>query len=359
MPEINETIFQLHPKDTSSESFHLLRIPVRGSCMSPFILPEDIIVVRKIQPENLKKGMVVAYKACESIIVHRFFGYKKEGGHTLLKIRGDLSSGSFEYLRAEEILGYVIAVERGEKIISVDNWRWRVLGLICESARPAISLLFPPKHLPHKLSGKFLSVLQSFGLYRKFAWSFFGRKVLFRLAIDEDLQQISVWDGSNQKRAFARHNSEIPNKNIDNTTGLTFVALLGTELVGRICVDRVPEIFNMPSYWAITLVWVRNRYRGCGIGRGLLIAAASALHEQGVEHVCGLVLDNNQPMLALGKHVNAILPLNRKPNMDEIPSDGCIFLTRPILKGLQALKQQGILEKYRGLGCCDKLVDEL
>jgi hypothetical protein len=142
----------------------------------------------------------------------------------------------------------------------------------------------------------------------------------------------------------------------------TFVALLGEEVVGRVTVTRIPEGFNMRSYWAINLIWVRCRYRGAGVGRGLLVTAAATMHEEGIEHVCGIVLDANRRMMALGRHVDSIRPpesaLFRRAGAS-ILSDDRTFLTRSIIEGLRGLKRQGVLERYRGAGCCDKLFDEL
>ena len=64
-----------------------VQIAVTGLSMFPFLLSGDIIQVAPINPENLKKGMVVVFQSDNNWIAHRLikFDHKKEIAYT----RGD------------------------------------------------------------------------------------------------------------------------------------------------------------------------------------------------------------------------------------------------------------------------------
>jgi hypothetical protein len=363
MPKQADTLVESQSKAGPFEDFNLLRIRVSGSCMAPFLQPGDIVVIQRADHTDLKKGAIAAYKAeSGAIIVHRFHGRDTNLGETALKLRGDLSPAVFEYLNPEQILGRVTAVQRGTRIIAIDTWYWRLLGIICAKTHPIPSLLTPPKHIPRKLAAGMLSLLQCSQLYRRVAWRLVGRRVRFRAATVEDLQQMSVRNVSNYDRILPTRNFSPSEPGMIGAEPRTFVALLGEEVVGRVTMTQIPEGLNMRSYWAINLIWVRGRYRGAGVGRGLLVTAAATLHEEGIEHVCGIVLDANKRMMALGRHVDSIRPPEfaffRGAGASILAGDRT-FLTRSIIEGLRGLKRQGVLERYRGAGCCDKLFDEL
>jgi hypothetical protein len=353
MPALDHHIIESQSKAGTSEDFEWLRIRVGGSCMSPFILPKDIIIVRRTDHTELRNGAIVVYKAdSDSYVAHRFYGCVPKRGFTMLKLKGDLSTEGFEYVKPEQMLGRVVAVQRANRIIAMDARYWDLLGIISAKTHPISSLVLPLRYLPRKLAAKLLLLLQCSRLYRRLAWHLIGRRIRFRVATSDDLGKLST-----------RHGFDCdPSPEVSGSKLRTFVALLGKEIAGYICVTQVPRQFDMASHWLINLIWVRGRYRGAGIGRGLLITAAATLHEEGVEHVCGLVRENNSSMLALGRHVDSIHPAGSavvRGTGSPISAHECTFLARPIIEGLRALKRQGILDKYRGAGCCDKLLDEL
>lgn len=102
---------------------------------------------------------------------------------------------------------------------------------------------------------------------------------------------------------------------------------------------------------------MRNRYRGAGIGRGLLITAGAYLAQQGIKHMVAGVFDSNTRALALADQVGAGRPrmsdLNPGSTTADSPTD-TVLLTSTLAEDLKLLKEQGILEKYRDTGRCEE-----
>lgn len=362
MHELDATIAS-HFYPDLFQGHDLLRIRVRGACMSPFLLPDDIVVVRKVDCADLKMGAIVVYRAAsKNLVVHRFLGWAEEPGAPLLKMKGDLSTEDIEYLKPEDLVGLVVAVQRGPRIIAVDTWYWRFLGVLSERTRPISSMLFPPKYLPHKLAAVILTLLQCVGIYRRLAWRLIGGRVRFRAATSEDLMKLAAPSDGPRSQSEPSYDWGAKDETSSTVVTRTHVAILDEDIVGYVCSTQIPQWFDMKPSCRITIIWVRGRYRGAGIGRGLLMALAEDLVEEGINNLCGFTLGQNTPMVGLARYLDAVRPLEpgfTDEQGEPVEMRDRKFLTAPLLEGFRDLDRRGVLRKYCGQGCCDRIMERL
>jgi GNAT superfamily N-acetyltransferase len=342
----------------------LLRVRAGGTSMVPFISDGDILLVERSDPSALKPGTVVVYRFdSDHMVAHRFMGLARKETATLLKLRGDASAGPFEYVEPEQIVGRVVALQRAAGIRVIDTWYWRRMGLMWARTQRAASLILRPRDLPLQLAASTLLFLQCSRWYRRAAWRLMGKRVRYCVATRDDLRALGMDAEPDRNRAAeCPDTGETEGQDIVAAGRATVVARLGKETVGWIAVAKTPDQMDLESYWMITGMRVRDRYRGAGIGRGLLITAGATLVQHGIYHLVASVLEANTGALALADQVGADRPL-LSDLISETPTQPGVHegvtVTRTLEEGLRALHQQGVLEKYRGTGCCDALLEAL
>ena len=96
-----------------------------GTSMHPTIRNGDVITVEPVAPAKLKIGDIILYRFRGGFIAHRLVSVEERNGCGLSFIlRGDASSTCDQPVEAEQILGKVVCLERGHRII--DPYRLRV-----------------------------------------------------------------------------------------------------------------------------------------------------------------------------------------------------------------------------------------
>lgn len=66
---------------------------VLSGSMSPTFNPYDMIVDKKIEPENIKKGDVITFRVDnKTLVTHRIMDIQNENGKTVYKTRGDANN---------------------------------------------------------------------------------------------------------------------------------------------------------------------------------------------------------------------------------------------------------------------------
>jgi hypothetical protein len=60
----------------------------------------------------------------------------------VLKTRGDASLGPADVVRAEQVLGCVVAVQRGNRLVRLDRGMWRLAGMLWVRLWPIGPALF-------------------------------------------------------------------------------------------------------------------------------------------------------------------------------------------------------------------------
>ena len=103
-------------------------IPITGRSMFPLIRNGDQVLVAH-GCAGIRRGEVIVFRHDGKLIAHRVLRISKnEAGHTFLT-KGDNVLQFDPPLRANEIVGRVLAIKRREQQISLDTTIWRITGL--------------------------------------------------------------------------------------------------------------------------------------------------------------------------------------------------------------------------------------
>ena len=119
-----------------------IRLRVSGSSMAPLIEPGDVVLVRHVNFEDLRRGDLLLVEQGEAFLVHRLVAADANG----IRTKGDNAGHADPPVLPQDVLGQVMAVEKGDVLslpkggrrIELDEGRWpmvnRLLGLLgwCE-----------------------------------------------------------------------------------------------------------------------------------------------------------------------------------------------------------------------------------
>jgi hypothetical protein len=123
-----------HFGDLSGELLSLgfgVRFRAPGTSMHPTIRHGDLITVEPVAPANLKRGDIVLYRLQNGFIAHRIVNIEERNGCGLTFIlRGDASTTCDAPVKPAQVLGKVVRVERGHRIIDPYIWRVRLWSML-------------------------------------------------------------------------------------------------------------------------------------------------------------------------------------------------------------------------------------
>lgn len=108
-----------------------------GFSMWPFLKAEDILIIKKVQADNLKIGdLIVFNNISKSQVVHRLVRKIKTENNTLLYLtKGDANVFFDHPIDYVDIVGKVFFVEKANKfgatkLINLDNWFYKKLNFL-------------------------------------------------------------------------------------------------------------------------------------------------------------------------------------------------------------------------------------
>lgn len=108
---------------------HALRFQARGGSMVPFIKDGDVVEVQPVEAATIRRGDVVLCRdGSGRVLVHRVVGVNREAGRAALVIQGDALARPDGRIPPGDVLGQVVAVERGGKRFELNGGRWRMAG---------------------------------------------------------------------------------------------------------------------------------------------------------------------------------------------------------------------------------------
>lgn len=100
-----------------------LRLKVTSESMRPLLRVGDVVVVQPIDPRTLQPGEVVVVRRGGEWITHRLVTVDEHGWHT----HGDNTRYVDETAREDQLVGRVIAIERADQTIDLQQPRWRAI----------------------------------------------------------------------------------------------------------------------------------------------------------------------------------------------------------------------------------------
>jgi len=254
-----------------------LRTHVTGSSMRPFIRDGDVVTLAPLDGGVPRVGEVVAavLPDPERLVVHRVVARRGDGW----TIRGDACPRPDGVVGSADVLGRVVRVERGGRVVSRGATSAAALGAtvaaLSRRGVPAAAVRLGGR--PRRAVAAALRAVQSLRAYRSVArW------------LGTRLTAVDAGDDHGPPRAP----SELP-----PVTDL--VAHWGGLRVGaaQLVVTRDPTS-PWAGHWLLSLT-VRAALRGMGVGEALARAAIERAREDGAEEVCLAVQEGNARAIAL------------------------------------------------------------
>lgn len=277
------------------------RFSARGSSMFPALRAGDVLTIEPAAATDLSVGDIAFFHTPGNrVVVHRVIKIDRRNNSLRLIVRGDAAPGSAEALYPEQILGRVVTVRRGRRVIRLDGAPRRWLARVWVNFPSLGPWLLHVNKFIKLFALKLLAGLQALKIYRFIARKIVGGRVTYRLATREDLPVLSARfniGGLTERGA----NGETGRGSIENqeVNGNTFVADLRGGIAGMVYVKHFPADAQVyTGAWLFSLI-VRMRYRGSGIGEGLTRSAIEAAARAGAARLNLLVFERNQAALEL------------------------------------------------------------
>jgi signal peptidase I len=106
-----------------------IRFRPGGHSMHPTIRDGEVVTVSPVDARMVKRGDILFYRSEHGVIAHRVVRIREEkSAQRVFILRGDASHSCDEPVRAEQVLGRVISVERDGRKIDLTNRRFRLLS---------------------------------------------------------------------------------------------------------------------------------------------------------------------------------------------------------------------------------------
>ncbi len=94
--------------------------------MVPLLRIGDYVLVQSVSLDSIRHGDIIVFKGRDKLVVHRVIRRYNNGSLTFLQ-KGD-STTTAEITRSEDVIGKVIAVRKGTKIICLNDIIWKVIN---------------------------------------------------------------------------------------------------------------------------------------------------------------------------------------------------------------------------------------
>ena len=104
-----------------------VRFRAIGASMQPTIEDGELITVAPVAPESVKRGDILLYQNERGVFAHRMVGLVKgtvtiDGGDSPpYLLRGDASVSCDAPVQLEQVIGRVVAVQRGGRNLALDS----------------------------------------------------------------------------------------------------------------------------------------------------------------------------------------------------------------------------------------------
>ncbi|MBL7190268.1 S26 family signal peptidase [bacterium] len=126
----------------------IFKMKVNGSSMKPFILPNDVLLIRSAEFQDFRIGDIALFKFNSHLIAHRIVHKNKKDN--ILWEMGDGKMRAYP-VEKHKIIGKIIGIERNSRIISLDTAEYRFKAFI----KAKILLL---KYYLYRIYGRYMRV---------------------------------------------------------------------------------------------------------------------------------------------------------------------------------------------------------
>ena len=103
-------------------------LPIEGNSMLPLIRDGDCVAIES-GVDQVRRGQIIVFLQGDGLVAHRFLSKVPGKGKMMFLTKGDNISRLDPMVPEEEVVGRVVAIRRGSKIMSLDTLAWQVAGL--------------------------------------------------------------------------------------------------------------------------------------------------------------------------------------------------------------------------------------
>jgi signal peptidase I len=100
-------------------------LTILSGSMMPLLQVGDKVLVHAVKPTDIRFGDIIVFKNPDKLIVHRVIG--KADSSTYLQ-KGD-NATTAEIVSSADVLGKAIAIQKGKRIIQLNNRKWKFINL--------------------------------------------------------------------------------------------------------------------------------------------------------------------------------------------------------------------------------------
>ena len=117
--------------DRVRERGHLV-LRIAGGSMGPWLVPGDLLVVRRVAPRSVRRGNVVVFLRNGLLIAHRVISVLGAGptGELNWKTKGDSAEQPDPPVFEKELVGRVTSIERDGQSFSLESPSWVTVGWV-------------------------------------------------------------------------------------------------------------------------------------------------------------------------------------------------------------------------------------
>ncbi len=103
---------------------------VQGSSMLPWVRSADVVILRKVSPDEVQCGDIVLFRRDDRFFVHRNVESFTWGGRKFIVTKGDANPHADGVIAMSEILGRVERIYRGGRRIEFHSREKRAMGVL-------------------------------------------------------------------------------------------------------------------------------------------------------------------------------------------------------------------------------------
>jgi signal peptidase len=273
-----------------------------GSSMYPFIRDGDVLTVKQKEYSALKIGDIAFCRSSDKrLIVHRVVDKKIRNNKLMFLMRGDSVFNNDGWIYSDQVLGKVVSIQRDKNFIDLDKeGLLRPITYLWNKLYPLGPFFFALTLKGIRGMSWLLRHLQAMKIYRKIARKLISNKISYRIATEKDAHKLSRFLGYEQLSEIKDPIGLLKNQ-LQNPSdyGYTFIACKKEKIVGSTILTTLSENNTLYSDWWIFGMNVRTRYRGSGIGEGLMRMVMGKASEQCVSRLNLLVFENNKAAINL------------------------------------------------------------
>ena len=259
-----------------------IRLVIQGFSMYPALRPRDVVEVAPIAKGRVEVGDIVAFQKEKKLICHRLIEIFEEDSRRWLRTQGDAMASADSPLCPEEVLGRVVSIERRGKT-------WEPSG---EISKPSLGdrIFFTLNRCAVSLRNC-LASLQSFRSFRFLYRTLLRRNVSYAIGLPTH---------SHPRPRFWHYRPQGKEEELREGNSFRFLAKVGKDAVGSLEIRLCNE--EERRFWSISHLFVRTRYRGCGVATTLMKSSFQLLRRREDASVLKVeVASHNHPAVSFFK----------------------------------------------------------